>query len=147
MCLELLLELADRGEATGALADLGTGSGVLAIAAAKLGWGPVIACDSERAAIAAAQANAGVNDVDLELERINLREQQPPAPSTIVANLTAPLLELVAGRLVAPPEALIASGLLTSQEDRVANAFGVAGLEISERRRAGDWLALTARPR
>jgi ribosomal protein L11 methyltransferase len=147
MCLELMLELADQGEATGAMADLGTGSGVLAIAAAKLGWSPVIGCDSERAAIAAAEANAQVNGVALELERINLRDQQPPAPSTIVANLTAPLLELVAGRLLAPPQALIASGLLTSQEDRVTAALEASGLEVSERRRVGDWSALLARGR
>ena len=78
MCLELLLELADAGEAEGALADLGTGSGVLAIAAAKLGWSPVIGCDSEPAAIEAAAANAAANGVELELERLNLREQEPP---------------------------------------------------------------------
>ena len=41
LCLELLVELADAGEAGGPLADWGTGSGVLAIAAAKLGWGPI----------------------------------------------------------------------------------------------------------
>ena len=60
MCLELLLELADTGEASGPLADLGTGSGVLAIAAAKLGFAPVSGCDSEPAALDAAAHNAGV---------------------------------------------------------------------------------------
>ena len=54
MCLELLLELADAGQARGPLADWGTGSGVLAIAAAKLGFGPVVACDHEPAALEAA---------------------------------------------------------------------------------------------
>src|SRR5687768_3100519 len=65
LCLEFLLELADAGEATGPLADLGTGSGVLAIAAAKLGFSPVVACDSEVAAIEAAGENAAANGVEL----------------------------------------------------------------------------------
>jgi ribosomal protein L11 methyltransferase len=145
LCLELMLALSDAGEATGALADLGTGSGVLAIAAAKLGWSPVIGCDSERAAIEAAEANARANEVSLDLERVNLREQQPPSPPAIVANLTAPLLELVAGRLLSPPDVFIASGLLTSQEDRVVGALQGAGVEIADRRQAGDWMALLAR--
>src|SRR5918996_2764223 len=51
LCLELLVELADAGRAAGALADWGTGSGVLAIGAAKLGFSPVMACDHEPAAI------------------------------------------------------------------------------------------------
>ena len=72
MCLELLLELAD-GAPQGALADLGTGSGVLAIAAAKLGLAPVIGCDSELAAVEAAAANAAANGVEIELQRLNLR--------------------------------------------------------------------------
>ena len=82
MCLELLLELADAGEASGPLVDLGTGSGVLAIAAAKLGFAPVSGCDSEPAALEAAAAVAAANDVELELRRLNLREEAPPnAPS------------------------------------------------------------------
>ncbi len=59
LCLELLLELEGAGEARGPLTDLGTGSGVLAIAAAKLGWAPVIGYDHEVAAIEAATENAG----------------------------------------------------------------------------------------
>jgi ribosomal protein L11 methyltransferase len=145
LCLELMLELADAGEASGALADLGTGSGVLAIAAAKLGWRPVIACDSERAAIEAAEENAAANGVELELDRINLREQPAPAPPAIVANLTAPLLETVVARMHAPPRVLICSGLLTSQEERVVQALRDAGLDVAERRQAGDWAALLAR--
>ncbi len=74
MCIELLASLADQGRASGKLSDLGTGSGVLAIAAAKLGWDPVIAIDNELAALEAAGENAKANGVELQLERLNLRE-------------------------------------------------------------------------
>ena len=115
LCLELLLELADAGEARGPLADLGTGSGVLAIAAAKLGWAPVLGCDSEAAAIEAAAANARANAVEVELERVNLREQAPPTAPTMAANLTAPLLRDVAGRL---DRAAADAGLLGAARNR-----------------------------
>ncbi len=142
LCLELLLELADRGAANGPLADLGTGSGVLAIAAAKLGWGPVSGCDSEQAALDAAAENAAANGVQVDLERINLREQPPPAAPTLVANLTAPLLEEVAGRITPPPGWLVCSGLLATEVDRVTAALAAAGIEVAESRRRGDWAAL-----
>ncbi len=146
MCLALLLELADRGEASGALADLGTGSGVLAIAAAKLGWSPVTGCDSEAAAVEAAAANAAANGVELELRRINLRDERPPAAPTVVANLTTPLLEAVAATFGEPPRALVCSGLLESEAERVAAALAGAGLTVTDRRSSGDWAALLCRP-
>jgi ribosomal protein L11 methyltransferase len=99
LCLELLLDLAEAGEASGPLTDLGTGSGVLAIAAAKLGWHPVRGYDHEQAAIEAARANAEINGVELELECVNLRERLPELAPTTVANMTAPLLRAVAGQL------------------------------------------------
>jgi len=142
MCLELLLELDGGGLAKGALADWGTGSGVLAIAAAKLGFTPVVACDHERAALEAAGASAGANGVELELVRLNLREASPPKAPTITANLTAPLLREVAARIEDPPERLVCSGMLVSEIDEVADAFGVAGLHERERRTSGDWAAL-----
>ena len=145
LCLELLLDLADAGNAEGELVDLGTGSGVLAIAAAKLGWRPVIGCDSEVAALEAAKRNAAANGVALELERVNLRDEPAPVSPTVVANLTAPLLESVADRLVDPPPALVCSGLLTAEADRVELALAAAGLEPVERRTRGEWAALLAR--
>ena len=115
-CLELLLALADRGLAAGPLADWGTGSGVLAIAAAKLGWDPVSGCDHEPAAVEAAAANAAANGADVAVERLNLREQAPPAAPTVVANLTAPLLVPLAERMaageIAVPGRMVVSGLL-----------------------------------
>jgi ribosomal protein L11 methyltransferase len=146
MCLELLLGLADSGEARGPLADLGTGSGVLAIAAAKLGWDPVLAVDHEPAALDAAGANADANGVELELRRVNLRDDRPPAAATLVANLTAPLLGAVAEGLVEPPpHVLVCSGLLAGEVDAVSSAFAPRGLSVAEQRALGDWAALLLR--
>jgi ribosomal protein L11 methyltransferase len=152
MCVELLVALAEQGEASGSLADLGTGSGVLAIGAAKLGFEPVLAVDHEAAALDAARANAQTNGVDLRLQRVNLREEAPPLGETVVANLTAPLLLELAERLRARPDRipprLVCSGLLEREADEVSAAFEAAGLAECERRRSGDWVALrmAARP-
>jgi len=137
MSLELLLEL----EPSGSFADLGCGSGVVAIAAAKLGFGPVTAVDSDRGAVDATRVNARENGVALDrVERVNLREDPPPEADAVAANLMRPLLLRVAELSVQPPRALIVSGLLVDEADEVAAAF--AGLE--ERRRLMDrgWVAL-----
>ncbi len=99
LCLEFLLELAAAGEAHGPLTDLGTGSGVLAIAAAKLGWDSVRGYDHEEPAVEAAVANAVANGVEMEVELRNLREGLPGLAPTVVANMTAPVLKVVASQL------------------------------------------------
>jgi ribosomal protein L11 methyltransferase len=147
LCLELLCELEAEGGAGGELVDLGTGSGVLAIAAAKLGWDPIRAYDHEPAALQAAAANAGVNGVELQLERVNLRERPPVLAPTVVANMTAPILRAVASQLTAAPETLVCSGLLPGEQDEVADAFAGAGMREVERRQDGDWAALLLRRR
>jgi ribosomal protein L11 methyltransferase len=146
LCLELLLELEAAGGASGALTDLGTGSGVLAIAAAKLGWGPIHAYDHEATALEAATANAAVNGVELALERINLRECLPALAPTVVANMTSPILHAVAGQLATPvARTLVCSGLLPTELDDVAAAFSPSGFAEIERRHEGDWAALLLR--
>jgi ribosomal protein L11 methyltransferase len=149
LCLELLLELEAAGESGGELTDLGCGSGVLAIAAAKLGWGPVSGYDHEPEALEAAAANAAANDVELALERVNLRERLPALAPTVLANMTSPVLIAVAGLLASrPPEgsgtprAIACSGILPAELDEVAAAFAAAGLAERQRRREGDWAAL-----
>jgi ribosomal protein L11 methyltransferase len=142
MCLELLIELAERGDASGALADWGTGSGVLALAAAKLGFGPVIACDLERPALEAAAASARANHVGLELVRVDLRREPPPKAPTVTANLTAPILRDVAARIDEAPERIACSGMLVSEVDEVVAAFAAVGLHERDRRVSGDWAAL-----
>jgi ribosomal protein L11 methyltransferase len=137
MSLELMLELEPRGS----FADLGCGSGVLAIAAAKLGFDPVAALDSDRGAIDCTRVNARENGVALDgVERANLREQAPPAADVVVANLMRPLLLRVAALMDERPQALIVSGLLDHEADEVARAFA----PLAERRRLSDrgWSAL-----
>jgi ribosomal protein L11 methyltransferase len=143
LCLELLVCIAARGEANGALADLGTGSGVLAIAAAKLGFTPVAGYDNERESVAAAAENAAANGVALEVGLFDLRRDELPLVPTITANLLRPLLLELSERLTAPPARLIASGLLRDQADEVTAAFAARhGLRERERRSDGDWSAL-----
>ena len=142
MCLELLLELADNDDARGPLADWGTGSGLLAIAAAKLGFSPIVACDHEAAALEATASNAEANGVDVQLERVNLRQDAAPFAPTAVANLTAPLLREVAGLLDRVPDRLVCSGLLVAEVDEVVAAFASRGLSEGARRGNGDWGAV-----
>ena len=131
LSLELLLHLHDRGLSGGALTDLGTGSAVLAIAAAKLGWDPIHGYDHEEAAIEAAIENAEVNSVRIDLSRHDLKRGLPEFGPTVVANLTAPLLEMVAGQMTRDqlPDRLVCSGLLERERERVETAFGALGLE------------------
>jgi ribosomal protein L11 methyltransferase len=147
LCLEFLLELAAAGGASGPLTDLGTGSGVLAIAAAKLGWDPVHGYDHEPAALEATAANAAANGVGVALQRMNLRESLPPLAPTVVANMTAPILLAVALQLASEsaPSILVCSGLLPPELDDVAAAFSSVGLREIERRQEGDWAALLLR--
>ncbi len=142
MCLELLVGLAASGR-LGSLCDLGCGSGVLSIAAAKLGFEPVTALDSDPLAVDATRANARANGVELaEVARADLRSEPPPEADVVVANLMRPLLLRVAqlshGRPA--PRALILSGLLDEEADEVAGAFGA----LAERRRLSDkgWTAV-----
>jgi ribosomal protein L11 methyltransferase len=146
LCLEYLLELAEAGENDGALTDLGTGSGVLAIAAAKLGWSPVTGYDHEAPAIEASAANAAINDVTIAFHRQNLRESLPELAPTCVANMTSPILKAVAGHLDSDlPRVLVLSGILPNELDEVFAAFRPAGYGEQDRRQMGDWAALLLR--
>jgi ribosomal protein L11 methyltransferase len=137
LSLELMLGLRERGS----FADLGCGSGVLAIAAAKLGFEPVVAVDSDRLAVEATLQNARDNGVWLErVARHDLRREPPPAGDAVAANLMRPLLLEVARLMQPRPRALIVSGLLDAEADEVAQAFA----PLRERRRLSlqGWTAL-----
>ncbi len=146
LCLEYLLELADAGENDGALTDLGTGSGVLAIAAAKLGWSPVTGYDHEAA-----------GDRGVSRQRRHQRRRgrlPPPEPARIPPG---PRPDLRRQHDLADPEGdrrpprcgsaagLVLSGILPNELDEVAAAFAPAGYAEQDRRQIGDWAALLLR--
>jgi ribosomal protein L11 methyltransferase len=145
LCLELLLGL----EPGGPLVDVGCGSGVLAIAAAKLGWAPVVGIDHDAQAVRATLANAAANGVRVEARRHDLlRDGAAPGAPTVVANLLRPLLLRVAADGFAGgarPRALVAGGLLAHEADAVTAAFDGRGLREEARRTDGEWAALLLR--
>ena len=142
LSLELVLDVAAAGEpARMPLVDLGCGSGVLAIAAAKLGFTPVTALDHDPAAVEATLDNARANGVTLErVERHDLRTEPAPVAPVMTANLMRPLLLRVAELMPEQPETLIVSGLLEGEEEVVATAF--EPLRERRRLRLQDWSAL-----
>jgi ribosomal protein L11 methyltransferase len=149
LCLELLLDLPSpttgevganksRGGAAvpapaPAAIDLGCGSGVLAIAAAKLGHGPVLALDYDQLAIDATAQNAAVNGVSemIETRRFDLRHESVPAAPLVLANLLRPLHRWI-----------IASGLLEHEADVISKAIGTHGYRERKRLVSGEWAAL-----
>jgi ribosomal protein L11 methyltransferase len=147
LCLDILLSL----EPAGPLVDLGCGSGVLAIAAAKLGWKPVLGIDHDPLALEATRDNAAVNGVAVDVRRHDLLRDGPaPAARTVLANLLGPLLRRVAADGFAAgetPRALIASGLLVTEADEIAAAFAGRGLAERARLAEGEWAALLLAPR
>lgn len=142
LCLEALCGMTGS-HPPGPLVDVGCGSGVLAIAAAKLGWAPVTGLDHERESVQATAENAQVNGVEVAVRRFDLRDEVVPAAPTIVANLLRPLLLVM--RLQAPPRTLVASGLLAHEGDEVAAAMAAHGLREERRLEEAGWIALVLR--
>jgi ribosomal protein L11 methyltransferase len=152
LCLALLLELAALEPTRAALLDVGTGSGLLAIAAARLGFAPVLALDHERESVDAARENAERNAAEVDVRRFDLRSQplplldpgeRPGGSVVVLANLLRPLLLELERKMVAAPRHLLAGGLLRDEVDEVAVAFaGRLGLRERERRERGEWAAL-----
>jgi ribosomal protein L11 methyltransferase len=135
-CLELLCEV----EPPVSVLDVGCGSGVLAIAAAKLGHAPVRGCDNDPLAIGVAKANAAANGVEVEFFVADAVQDPLPAADLWVANLLGgPLWEVLAGPDA--PARVIASGLV-SDEELVAPAY-----EIEQRVDRAGWQALALRRR
>lgn len=138
LCLGLML----RRPVQGRFVDLGCGSGVLAIVAAKLGWEPVLALDNDPAALQATRDNAARNGVTLDVRRLDLRAEQVPDCDFLAANVLArPLRSWAASQRRLPP-ALILGGLLVQEADGVAGAFALRRMLERERRDLDGWTAL-----
>ena len=128
LCLALLLEL-DRGS----VVDIGCGSGVLSVAAAKLGFGPVVAIDRETAAVEAARRNARTNDVEIDVRRGDALAAELPGSDVAVANIDLASVEKLSGRL--DVRVLVSAGYFHSRMP------SIAGYVHRERRIDGGWAA------
>jgi ribosomal protein L11 methyltransferase len=113
LCLRLLQQLP-----RGSLLDLGCGSGVLAIAAAKLGFAPVTALDIDAQAVEATRTNAAANRVDVRAHRADATRDWLPPADVAVANMTLSAVEQLAPRVAAGR--LVSSGYLASEQPRAA---------------------------
>lgn len=137
-CLELMLMIPP-----GPCLDVGCGSGVLAIAARRLGWEPVLAVDFDPLAVDATRANAAANGVDVDVARCDISTDPLPAVPVLLANLTADLLAVLARAVHrAPPRWAVLSGLRPAQAEAVVAAWAPLGLRVRDRRDADDWTAL-----
>jgi len=149
LCLAAIDELAGRGELDGAtVLDVGCGSGILAIAAAKLGARSVEAVDTDPIAIEATAANARRNRLG---RRVRARHGSVPSDAgpfdVVLANLIASLLVQLAADLARATRVggrVVASGIYVDRETDVMTAFSAAGLSVDSRSDEGDWVALTA---
>jgi ribosomal protein L11 methyltransferase len=147
LCLEALEARADRGPIGRAL-DVGCGSGILSIAAVKLGATRALGIDIDPIAIEATIANARHNRAG---KRVRAREGSVPSGEgpfdLVLANLVAGLLVELAQPLadeLVPGGTLIASGIFIDREADVRAALQATGLEVVGRRQETDWVALEA---
>jgi ribosomal protein L11 methyltransferase len=125
----------------GRLADLGCGSGVLSIAAAKMGFGTITAVDVREAAVLATRVNAELNHVELAaVEAADLLAEPAPYAPIICANVPSQVHEAIAATMVKRPRILIASGIQTLELDSVVSAYGRAGLELRNRLESHGWV-------
>jgi ribosomal protein L11 methyltransferase len=122
LCLKALQQIDLHGTR---VIDVGTGSGVLAIAAAKLGATRVVGLDNDPDAIAAARNNVRRNDAEVELRLADLARDDIPDADVVLANLTGAALQQSAAKLasLARGGTLIVSGALDEEEPDVIAAF------------------------
>ena len=145
-CLEHLVRRSARADHP-SLLDLGTGSGILSIAGAKLGYRPVIALDSDPQAVQVARRNIRRNRLGGRVrvvvgDAIAWGVGRRVRFDVVVANLTADLLIGLAKRLrrlLVPGGTLLAAGILKVEFEGVRKAFEVAGLELRQGRTEGEW--------
>ena len=149
LCLAGVESLADRGLLDGArVLDVGCGSGILAIAAVKLGAAHALGLDTDPIAVEATSANAARNRL---ARRIDARQGSLPSRDgpfdVVLANLIASVLIDLSPLLseeLRPGGVLLASGIFIDREADVRESFSRVGLEVAARSEEGEWVALEA---
>jgi ribosomal protein L11 methyltransferase len=148
MCLQALQELLRPGDE---VLDLGTGSGVLALAAAALGARSVLAVDTEEQAVAAARGNVALNQAQ---GRVEVLAGSIDAAGDgrkfdlVLANINAATVSSLAAqitRALKPAGILVAGGIIAEREAGCVAALAAAGRRVNRRLQDGDWRTLIAR--
>jgi ribosomal protein L11 methyltransferase len=139
----ILLALLQRTP-LGSFADLGCGSGVLGILAAKLGWAPVIGLEIIEPSVMSARANAERNGVEMAISVADLTERPPPAAAGFAANLPGPV-HLAVSRT---PELRTArwgiiSGFGPSRKAEIVAAYAAAGMLARAEQELHGWSVIT----
>lgn len=146
LCLAALQDIELRGRT---VLDVGTGSGVLAIAAQKLGASRSLGIDDDRDAIESARENVALNTATaVDVELMDLRSTSLTPFDVVLANLTGGLLLATAGRLdqlTAARGVLLLSGFMQHEEAEVLPAF--ASFTVADRRQEDEWVCVTLRRR
>ena len=147
LCIRLLDELGVPAGAT--VLDVGTGSGILAMAAVRLGASRAFGVDFDPDAIREAARNAETNGLAASCAwRVGELEASDPSGEVVIANILPHVLIAISDGLIAhtlPGGLLILSGILLVEEDRVREHFEAEGMKQVERVEKGDWCALAFR--
>lgn len=146
MCLELIEKYLKKGQT---VLDIGCGSGILSIAAAKLGSGPALGVEIDPDAARTAEENVKLNHTEdqVTVKIGDLTKDIEEKADLIVANLIAPLVISLAPSACDHLNAegmFISSGILTEKKEAVEEAIGQAGFTILEVREKGEWCAIAA---
>src|SRR5512143_2137949 len=146
-CL-VLMEKQAGNSGTKSFLDLGTGTGILAIASVKLGFKRVVAVDTDILAIDATRTNSQLNDVpDIDIREASIADLNETF-DVIAANLISGVLVLLAPSIASHLKqggVAILSGILTGQDDEVVGSMARAGLSLLERYPDGKWTSLVVR--
>jgi len=147
LCLETLELLVQPGMR---VLDLGTGTGILALAAAKLAASiEILAVDNDPNAIAVARRNARMNEVSANIRLLHGSLNDVSGTyDLILANILAPVIiemaQLGLGARLRPEGRLVASGILAEQQAEVVTALQQNGMELLSAQQKGDWVVLVA---
>ncbi|WP_100398295.1 50S ribosomal protein L11 methyltransferase [Bacillus sp. FJAT-44742] len=147
LCLQALEKEVKKNNT---VVDVGTGSGVLSIAAAKLGASSVTALDVDDMAVSIAQENAQVNKVDsiVSARQNNLLKTIDEQYDVVVANILAEIIIRMvedARKVIKPGGTFITSGIIAAKKDEVKNKLESSGFEIKETIELEDWVAFIAK--
>lgn len=142
LCLQAISERYDPSQS---VLDIGTGTGILAIATAKLGGTIILACDTDADSVKIARENAALNSVAGQITLADGPiDDDTPRFDFVCANLTldviSPMLPLLIGKA---KECLVLSGILVTQETEILDQLTSLGIRNAEIRHSGEWLSVT----